>query len=106
VIERKKEMIIAGAYNIYPRDVEEVLYEHPKVIDAAVVGVPGHDGQPLIKAFVVLREGEHVSEEEVFAFLRERLSLPVMPSSVEFRAALPRSFIGKIMRRYLVEPQE
>jgi long-chain acyl-CoA synthetase len=105
VLERKKEMIIAGTYNIYPRDVEEVLYEHPKVIDAAVVGVPGPDGQPVIKAFVVLREGERVSEEEVFAFLRERLQLPVMPSSVEFRTALPRSFIGKIMRRYLVEPQ-
>ncbi|MBX0328163.1 long-chain fatty acid--CoA ligase [Oscillochloris sp. ZM17-4] len=106
VIERKKEMIIAGAYNIYPRDVEEVLYEHPKVIDAAVVGVPGPDGQPAIKAFVVLRAGEQISEEEVFAFLRERLHLPVMPSSVEFRAALPRTFIGKIMRRLLVEPPE
>jgi long-chain acyl-CoA synthetase len=105
VIERKKEMIVAGAYNIYPRDVEEVLYEHPKVIDAAVVGVPGADGAPEIRAFVVVREGERVSEEEVFAFLRERLSLPVMPSSVEFRAALPRSFIGKILRRHLIEPQ-
>jgi long-chain acyl-CoA synthetase len=106
VIERKKEMIIAGPYNIYPRDLEEVLYEHPKVIDAAVVGVAGPDGQPTIKAFVVLREGEQVSEAEVFAFLDERLHLPVMPSSVEFRQALPRSFIGKIMRRHLVEPQE
>lgn len=106
VIERKREMIIAGPYNIYPRDVEEVLYEHPKVIDAAVVGVPGPDGQPAIKAFVVLREGERVSEDEVFAFLRERLHLPIMPSSVEFRPALPRSFIGKIMRRHLVEPPQ
>jgi long-chain acyl-CoA synthetase len=105
VIERKKEMIVAGAYNIYPRDVEEVLYEHPKVIDAAVVGVPGADGRPEIKAFVVVREGERVSEEEVFAFLRERLHMAVMPSSVEFRAALPRSFIGKILRRHLVDPQ-
>ncbi|MEI7769680.1 MAG: long-chain fatty acid--CoA ligase [Chloroflexales bacterium] len=105
VIERKKEMIIAGAYNIYPRDVEEVLYEHPKVVDAAVVGVPGPDGRPEIRAFVVLRAGERVSEEEVFAFLRDRLHLSAMPSSVEFREALPRSFIGKIMRRLLVEPQ-
>lgn len=103
VIERKKEMIIAGTFNIYPRDLEEVLYEHPKVIDAAVVGVPGADGETEIKAFVVVREGERVSPEEVFAFLRDRLNLPVMPSSVEFRTALPRSFIGKLLRRHLVE---
>jgi len=105
VIERKKEMIIAGSYNIYPRDVEELLYEHPKVIDAAVVGVPGADGAAEIRAFVVVRPGERVSEEEVFAFLRERLHIPAMPTSVEFRPALPRSFIGKLLRRRLIEPE-
>jgi long-chain acyl-CoA synthetase len=104
LIERKKEMIIAGSYNIYPRDVEELLYEHPRVLDAAVVGVPGADGQTEIRAFVVVREGEPVSEEEVFAFLRDRLQLPVMPTKVEFRKALPRSFIGKLLRRRLVDP--
>ncbi len=103
VIERKKEMIIAGSYNIYPRDVEEVLYEHPKILDAAVVGMPSQDGTPVIHAFVVLREGDQVSEEEVFTFLRERLQLPVMPSKVEFRHTLPRSFIGKLLRRKLVD---
>jgi long-chain acyl-CoA synthetase len=90
VIERKKEMIVAGPYNIYPRDVEEVLYEHPHVIDAAVVGVPATGGATEIRAFVVLRPGERVSEDEVLAFLRDRLNLPVAPSAVEFRAALPR----------------
>ena len=104
VIERKKEMIIAGSYNIYPRDVEELLYEHPRVLDAAVVGVAGEGGETEIRAFVVVREGEPVSEEEVFAFLRDRLQLPVMPSRVEFRKALPRSFIGKLLRRRLVDP--
>jgi long-chain acyl-CoA synthetase len=103
VIERKKEMIVAGPYNIYPRDVEEVLYEHPKVIDAAVVGVPLANGETEIRAFVVLRPGERVSEQEVLAFLRDRLSLPVAPSKVEFRQALPRSVIGKLLRRLLVE---
>jgi long-chain acyl-CoA synthetase len=103
VIERKKEMIIAGTYNIYPRDVEEVLYEHPKILDAAVVGVPGPTGETEIRAFVVVREGDRVSEEEVFTFLRERLQLPIMPTTVEFRHALPRSFIGKLLRRKLVE---
>jgi long-chain acyl-CoA synthetase len=106
VIERKKDMIIAGSYNIYPRDVEELLYEHPKVLDAAVVGVPGADGSVAIRAFVVVRAGEQVSQQEVFAFLRERLHTPVLPTSVEFRTALPRSFIGKLLRRRLVEPQE
>ncbi len=103
IIERKKEMIIAGDYNIYPRDLEEALYEHPTVIDAAVVGVPLPDGRTEIRAFVVTRPGERVSEEEVFAFLRERLNLPVMPEKIEFREALPRSFIGKLLRWRLVE---
>jgi long-chain acyl-CoA synthetase len=103
VIERKKEMIVAGPYNIYPRDVEEVLYEHPKVLDAAVVGVPAAGGETEIRAFVVLRPGERVSEAEVLAFLRDRLNMPVAPSAVEFRAALPRNAIGKLLRRKLVE---
>ncbi|HMQ30463.1 MAG TPA: long-chain fatty acid--CoA ligase [Chloroflexaceae bacterium] len=103
VIERKKEMIVAGPYNIYPRDLEEVLYEHPKVIDAAVVGVTLATGETEIRAFVVLRPGERVSEQEVLAFLRDRVHLPVAPSKVEFRQALPRSAIGKLLRRLLVE---
>jgi long-chain acyl-CoA synthetase len=103
VIERKKEMIVAGPYNIYPRDVEELLYEHPKVIDAAVVGVPDEHGTSEIRAFVVLRPGERVSEAEVLAFLRDRLHVPVAPTRVEFRQALPRSAIGKLLRRKLVE---
>jgi len=103
VIERKKEMIIAGPYNIYPRDVEELLYEHPKVIDAAVVGVTGENGTSEIHAYVVLRPGERVSEAEVLAFLRDRLHVPVAPSKVVFRLALPRSPIGKLLRRKLLE---
>jgi long-chain acyl-CoA synthetase len=103
VIERRKEMIVAGPFNIYPRDLEEVLYEHPKVIDAAVVGVPGPDGATEIRAFVVVRPGERVGEAEVLAFLRDRLNIPVAPSSVEFREALPRSPIGKLLRRKLVD---
>jgi long-chain acyl-CoA synthetase len=102
VIERKKEMIIAGSYNIYPRDVEEVLYEYPKIIEAAVVGST-EEGSTAIKAFVVLREGEQATSEEVLAFLRERLPSYMTPASVVFRKALPRSFIGKILRRALSE---
>ncbi len=106
VIERRKEMIVAGTYNIYPRDVEEVLYEHPKILEAAVVGVPQDDGSTAIKAFVVLRTGEQASSEEVFAFLRDRLQSHTMPTSIEFRQALPRSFVGKVLRRVLAESHE
>lgn len=102
VIERRKEMIIAGQYNIYPRDVEEVLYEHPKVLEAAVAGVPS-SGRTDLKAFVVLRRGESATPDEILAFLRERLSSYKVPGAVEFLDALPRSFIGKVLRRALVE---
>jgi long-chain acyl-CoA synthetase len=105
VIERRKEMVVAGRYNIYPRDVEEVLYEHPKVLEAAVAGVPDAEGQSL-RAFVVLRRGEKATPEEILAFLRERLSAYKVPGAVEFLDALPRSFIGKVLRRALVERSE
>ena len=103
VIERKKEMIVAGRYNIYPRDIEEVLYEHPKVLDAAVAGVPRAAGDADVRAFVVLRRGESATADEILQFLRERLSAYKLPSAIEFREALPRSFIGKVLRRVLVE---
>ncbi len=104
VIERKKEMIVAGPYNIYPRDIEEVLYEHPKVLEAAVAGVPRpEEDRTDVKAFVVLRHGERATAEEIIQFLRERLSSYKLPSAVEFREALPRSFIGKVLRRVLIE---
>jgi long-chain acyl-CoA synthetase len=107
VIERKKEMIVAGRYNIYPRDVEEVLYEHPKVLEAAVAGVPRADAAVSdVKAFVVLRHGENATAEEIIQFLRERISSYKLPSAVEFRAALPRSLVGKVLRRVLVEGEK
>lgn len=103
VIERRKEMIVAGRYNIYPRDVEEVLYEHPKVLEAAVAGVVRTPEHTDVKAFVVLRRGESATSEEIIQFLRERISSYKLPSVVEFREALPRSFIGKVLRRVLTE---
>jgi long-chain acyl-CoA synthetase len=106
LIERKKEMIVAGTYNIYPRDVEEVLYEHPKVLEAAVAGVPQADGGAEVRAFVVLRRGERATAEEILQFLRERISSYKLPRVVEFREALPRSFIGKVLRRVLVEDSD
>lgn len=103
IIERKKDVIIAGPYNIYPRDIEEVLYQHPKVLEAAVAGAHHTGGHPDLRAFVVLRQGERATPDEIIGFLRERLSAHKVPSVVEFRDALPRSFIGKVLRRALLD---
>jgi long-chain acyl-CoA synthetase len=116
VVDRKKEMILAGPYNVYPREVEEVLYEHPKVLEAAVVssqgsqsaehGVETPDGvsAPIIRAYVVLRNGERATAEEILAFCRERLEAYKAPRLIEFRSELPKNFVGKILRRLLVGP--
>jgi long-chain acyl-CoA synthetase len=80
-----------------------VLYEHPKVHEAAVAGVPQAEGGDEVKAFVVLRRGERATPEEILQFLRERLSAYKIPGEVRFLERLPRSFIGKVLRRALVE---
>ena len=105
IISRKKEMILAGEYQVYPRDVEEVLFEHPKVKDVAVVGVPATPPGQKVKAFVVLRDGESATPEELIALCRERLEEWAVPWEVEFRRELPKSFVGKVLRRVLVEEE-
>ncbi|HTP55906.1 MAG TPA: long-chain fatty acid--CoA ligase [Thermoplasmata archaeon] len=103
LVDRKKDVIIVGGFKVYPREVEEVLFQHPAVTDAAVVGVPdvGHGEVP--KAFVVPRAGATVSEAELIAFVRERIAHYKAPRSVEFRTALPRSGVQKVLRRALRE---
>jgi long-chain acyl-CoA synthetase len=113
IVDRKKDVILVGPYSVYPRDVEEVLYEHPKVLEVAVVGAPvaagsgdaGAEGDqpPLIKAIVVLRRGEHATAEELLAHVRERLDAYKVPKIIEFRTELPKNFVGKVLRRLLVE---
>jgi long-chain acyl-CoA synthetase len=105
IINRKKEMILAGEYQVYPRDVEEVLFEHPKVKDVAVVGVPATPPGQKVKAFVVLREGESATPDELIALCRQRLDAWAVPWEVEFRRELPKSFVGKVLRRLLVEEE-
>jgi long-chain acyl-CoA synthetase len=121
IVDRKKDLILSGPYNVYPRDVEEVLYEHPKVLEAAVVGtrsvaspaLTGTNGpsegntppaSPFIKAVVVLKRGEKVTPDELLAFCRERLDAYTIPLQIEFRSELPKNFVGKVLRRLLVEP--
>jgi long-chain acyl-CoA synthetase len=106
IVDRKKEMILgAGGFNVYPREVEEVLYEHPKVLEAAAVGVPAGDKGERIKAFVVLKPGETATEEELIAFCRQNLAPYKVPSYVGFRDQLPKTLVGKVLRRALREEE-
>jgi len=105
LVERKKDLIIAGGYNIYPREVEEVLYEHPKVLEAAVVGVPHERKGEAVKAFIVLKTGQPATGEEIIEFCRQRLAPYKVPRFVEFRAELPKTLVGKILKRVLLEEE-
>ena len=106
IVDRKKELIIAGGYNIYPREVEEVLYEHPKILEVCVAGVPDSYRGEIVKAFVVLRSGEQASTEEIREFAKTRLAAYKVPRAVEFRDELPKTLIGKVLRRALIEEEQ
>ncbi|MDY7080447.1 MAG: alpha/beta fold hydrolase [Chloroflexota bacterium] len=103
IISRKRDTILAGDYSVYPRDVEEVLYENSKVMEVAVVGVPSGESGNRVKAFVVPRPGVDLSKEELMALCRQRLDEYAVPWDIEFREELPKSFVGKVLRRMLVE---
>jgi len=103
IVERKKDMIIASGYNVYPREVEEVLFTHPAVQEAAVVGLPDVHRGETVKAFLVLKPGAAANAEEILAFCRERLAAFKVPKAVEFRTELPKSLVGKVLRRALRE---
>jgi long-chain acyl-CoA synthetase len=102
IVDRKKDMIIAGGYNIYPREVEEVLFQHPKILEAAVAGVADPYRGETVKAYVVLRPGQTVTAEDIIAFCRERMAAYKAPKMVEFRDSLPKTMVGKILRRQLI----
>ena len=102
IVDRLKEVILAGGYNVYPRNVEEAIYMHPAVAEAAVIGVPDPYRGQTVKAFVTLAEGASLSEEELTDFLKDKLSAIEMPKLVEFRDELPKSAIGKILKKVLV----
>lgn len=102
IVDRKKDMIIASGYNIYPREVEEVLYQHPKVQEVVVVGVPDEYRGETVKAFVVLKQGQQCTAEELDQFMRSRLAAYKVPRIYEFRTELPKTAVGKILRRALL----
>nr|WP_254901732.1 long-chain fatty acid--CoA ligase [Thalassobacillus devorans] len=103
ILDRKKDLIIAGGFNIYPRDIEEILYEHESVQEAVAVGVPdGYRGET-VKVVVVLKDGKSATEEELIAYCRDNMAAYKVPSSVEFRSELPKTNVGKILRRKIRE---
>jgi len=104
IVDRKKDMILgAGGFNIYPREIEDVLYEHPKVREVAAVGVPVEEKGERVKVYIVIKEGETATEEEIIQFCRDNLAPYKVPKFVEFRTELPKTMVGKILRRALLE---
>ncbi|KHF35470.1 Long-chain-fatty-acid--CoA ligase [Paenibacillus sp. P1XP2] len=105
ILDRRKDMIIAGGYNIYPREVEEVLFEHPDVEEAVVAGVKDPYRGENVKAYIVLRKGSNVTEEELKSWCKERLAVYKVPKIYEFRDSLPKTLVGKVLRRKLIEEE-
>ncbi|MBW2258910.1 MAG: long-chain fatty acid--CoA ligase [Deltaproteobacteria bacterium] len=101
IVDRKKDMIITGGYNVYPRDIDEVLYEHPKVQEACAIGIPHPTRGEAIKCFVVLKEGETATVEELLEFCKEKLATFKLPTEIELRPELPKTNVGKILRKVL-----
>ncbi len=106
IVDRKKDMILVGGFNVYPRDIEEVIYQNPKVLECAVIGVPGGKSGESVKAFIAPKPGETITEQEIDAFLRERLTGYKIPKAYEFRTELPKSMIGKVLRKELREDEK
>jgi len=103
---RKKEMVNVRGLNVYPREIEEVLYQNNKIKEAAVIGIEDSHKGEVPKAFVVLKDGEKATEHEVIHYLRERLAGYKIPKYVEFRNALPKNTTGKILKRVLVDEEK
>lgn len=106
IVDRKKDMIIVGGYNVYPREIDEVLHEHPKVKEAVTVGVPHATRGEIIKAYIVPREGVKLTKAEIVAHCREQLANYKVPKQVEFRNELPKTIVGKVLRRILRAEEE
>jgi long-chain acyl-CoA synthetase len=106
VVDRKKELIIADGQNVYPREVEEVLYEHEKIKEAACYGVPDEAQGETVKIAVVLKEGQTATPEEITGYLKTKLAKYKVPKKIEFRKELPKSPDGKVLRRVLAEEEK
>ena len=103
LVDRKKDLIIASGYNISPVEIDNILYEHPKILEACAVGVPDAYRGETVKAFIVVKEGEHLTEQEVIDYCKQHLAAYKVPKLIEFMDELPKSVIGKVLRRTLRE---
>jgi len=101
ITDRKKDLILVGGFNVYPRDVEDILFQHPKVELAAVIGAPDQKSGEAVKAFIQLKPGETATEEEIIEFCKEKMAGYKRPKYIEFRKSLPVSNVGKVLRRVL-----
>ncbi len=101
IVDRKKDMIISGGYNVYPRDIEEVFFEHPKVQEASAIGIPHPSRGESVKVFVVLKEGMSATAEELMEFCSEKLAKYKWPADIEFRDELPKTNVGKVLKKEL-----
>ncbi len=106
IVDRIKDMIISGGYNVYPRDIDEVLFEHHKILEACSIGIPHEKRGEAIKAFVVLKEGEEMTDREVIDYCKTKLATYKLPTVVEFAQELPKSNVGKILRKDLRKMEE
>lgn len=106
IVDRKKDMIIAGGFNIYPREIEEILYEHEKVKEVVVAGIPDPYRGETVKAYIVLKDHQHATAEEFNEYARKHLAAYKVPHIYEFRDDLPKTAVGKILRRALVEEEK
>ena len=106
IVDRIKDMILAGGYNVYPRNVEEAIYQHPAVAECIVLGVPDPYRGQTVKAYVKRAHGQELTAEELKRFLQDKLSPIEMPKLVEFRDELPKTMIGKLSRKALLDELE
>jgi long-chain acyl-CoA synthetase len=107
IVDRKKDMILgAGGFNVYPSEIEDVLYEFPKILEACAAGVEIPDKGERVKAFVVLKPGQTATAEEIIAFCKENLAPYKIPKFIEFRQELPKTMVGKILRRELIREHD
>jgi len=106
IVDRIKDLILAGGYNVYPRTVEEAIYQHPAVAEVTVIGIPDEYRGESPKAFISLREGQSLEEQELLDFLKDKLSKIEMPREIEFRDELPKTMIGKLSKKELVAEEK
>ena len=101
IVDRKKDMIVASGYNVYPNEIDDILFSHPKILEACTVGVPDEYRGETVKSYIVTRPGETLTEGDIKSFCREKLAAYKVPRLIEFIDELPKSTVGKILRKDL-----